>query len=106
MRAFFSWLPARHSQQRHRVVSNGAPNPHVSGITVPHHLVAANLIARAFRLVEGGKFAKVVILSPDHFKRATRPFATTRRDFDTVYGRLVTQRGDVDRLLKSPNLIE
>jgi poly-gamma-glutamate synthesis protein (capsule biosynthesis protein) len=84
----------------------GVTWPSVSGITVPHHLLAADLIARAFRLVKDGGFDRIIVLSPDHFKRAARPFATTRRDFDTVYGRVVTHRRDVERLLQVPDLVE
>jgi AmmeMemoRadiSam system protein B len=80
--------------------------PSVSGITVPHHLVAADLIAHAFRLVKGGGFDRVIVLSPDHFRRSGHPFATTRRDFETAYGRLATRRSDVERLLQLTDLVE
>jgi poly-gamma-glutamate synthesis protein (capsule biosynthesis protein) len=78
----------------------------ISGITVPHHLVAADLIAYAFRLIEGQHYDKVVILSPDHFNRSERPFATTRRDFNTVFGRLATRRADAERLLAVRDLVD
>src|SRR4051794_38168 len=60
----------------------------ITGLVVPHHLVAADLIAAGFRLVEGQPVTTVIVMSPDHFRGARKPFATTLRDFDTVYGRV------------------
>ena len=42
------------------------------------------------------------MLTPDHFKRSTRAFATTARDFDTVLGRVPTDRAAATALLQSP----
>ena len=36
----------------------------VTGITVPHHLVAADLIARGFRCASGGTYERIILLSP------------------------------------------
>ena len=59
----------------------------LSGITVPHHLVAPRLIARGFRAASGFDYDRVILLSPDHFHRiGNAAFATTRRGFDTVLG--------------------
>src|SRR5882724_5733244 len=58
----------------------------VTGISVPHHLLAADLIARGFWSAHGGKFDRVVILSPAHFNKSPVPVATTRKDFQTVFG--------------------
>lgn len=74
----------------------------VSGLTVPHHLVAADLIARAFLLARDNRYDRIVVLTPDHFKRTRRPFATTTRDFDTVYGRVPTDGDAVATLLAGP----
>ena len=79
----------------------------LSGITVPHHLLAADLIARAFTRADAGRVDKVILLFPDHFKKSKLPFATTRRAFETVFGE---GRGcsepDVEFLLRSRNLVE
>jgi AmmeMemoRadiSam system protein B len=82
----------------------GAPRM-VSGITVPHHLLAADLIARAFRMTDARRIEKVILLFPDHFRRSRLPFATTRRSFDTVFGPLATSQKDVRLLLQSRELI-
>jgi AmmeMemoRadiSam system protein B len=78
----------------------------ITGITVPHHLVAADLIAAGFRLVEGRDYDKVVVLFPDHFRRTRLPFATTRRNFNTVYGPIETRRHEVEQLLQSADVEE
>jgi AmmeMemoRadiSam system protein B len=77
----------------------------LSGITVPHHLVAADLIARAFRMVDASRIDKVIVLFPDHFKRSRLPFATTSRAFETVFGRLEVSQADVRLLLQSKGLV-
>lgn len=78
----------------------------VTGITVPHHLLAADLMARGFWTVSRRDCKRVIVLSPDHFKRARRPFATTVRNFDTVLGPLGTDKRAVRRLLRSGDLFE
>jgi len=78
----------------------------VSGLTVPHHLIAADLIARAFLVARDNRYDRIVVLTPDHFKRSRRPFATTRLDFDTVFGRVPTDRAAVDALLADKALVE
>lgn len=58
----------------------------VTGITVPHHLLAADLIARGFWQAAGRGYERIVVLLPDHFKASPAPFATTRRGFETPFG--------------------
>ncbi len=78
----------------------------VSGLTVPHHLLAADLIARGFRFVEPTNVYKVIILFPDHFKKTHLPFATTTCSFETVFGLVQTQRSDAERLLSETELVQ
>ena len=77
-----------------------------SGLTVPHHLLASDLIARGFWAASSGHYDRIVILFPDHFKQARLPFSTTLRDFDTVLGRLETDRVAVARLLNRSDLFD
>lgn len=78
----------------------------LSGITVPHHLLAADLVARGFQAASAGRYERVVLLSPDHFRGAERPFATTRRGFDTPFGTVETDRAAVEALLASQDIVE
>ncbi len=79
----------------------------VTGITVPHHTLAADLIARGFRLAAGGDYERVILLSPDHFQQTKHASATTRRSFQTVYGRVTTDEVAAAALLGSaPDICE
>jgi AmmeMemoRadiSam system protein B len=78
----------------------------ISGLTVPHHLLAADLIAEAFSRLRAQDYRRIVILSPDHFSRSPRPFAVTRRNFDTVLGKLTTDQAAVSLLLGNPRVAE
>jgi AmmeMemoRadiSam system protein B len=82
------------------------PRQKVSGITVPHHLLAADLIAHAFWVAEGESYDKIIILFPDHFKKTRLPFATTLRDFQTAFGIVRTNQPDTARLLAHRGLVE
>jgi len=75
----------------------------VTGLVLPHHRVATDLIAAGMLTAASGpRPERIVLLTPDHFRRATRAFATTPRDFDTVLGRVPTDRRAVAALLRSP----
>jgi AmmeMemoRadiSam system protein B len=83
-----------------------APVKSLTGITVPHHLLAVDLIARAFRLAEGGRYDRVILLSPDHFLQSEQPFATSRRGFQTPFGIVGADDKAIARLLASDLPIE
>ncbi len=76
-----------------------ADSRRVTGITVPHHLVATDLIARGFRCASGGSYERIILLSPDHFRRSRLPFATTRGTFETVFGDVAGDESAVNSLL-------
>jgi AmmeMemoRadiSam system protein B len=78
----------------------------ISGLTVPHHLLAADLMAVAFARVQNQDYRRIIIISPDHFSRSRSPFAVTMRDFETVLGRLTTDRRAVRQLLNNPLISE
>lgn len=83
------------------------PSPqNITGITVPHHLLAADLMAEAFARVRGRDWRRIVILTPDHFSRSKNPFAVTLRDFDTALGPLGADRQAVRLLLANPLVSE
>lgn len=74
----------------------------VTGVGGPHHIIAADLIARAMLATRGNRYDRIVILSPDHFFKATRPAATTTRRFETAFGHVETDAAAVGRLLEGP----
>jgi len=82
------------------------PQAQLTGITVPHHLLAADLIARGFWAASASKVDRVILLSPDHFLRTQRPFATSTRSFRTPFGTLRPDLPAVTALLADAELFE
>ena len=76
----------------------------LSGLTIPHHLVAAHLMAEGLRLSAGHRYQRIILLFPDHFRALDRPFGTLRSGFDTVLGAVGTDRFSVDSLLAQRQL--
>ncbi|MGA9755166.1 MAG: AmmeMemoRadiSam system protein B [Desulfobaccales bacterium] len=76
----------------------------ITGITVPHHLLAADLIAEAFARISTQGYRRIIILSPDHFSRSRTPFAVARRNFQTVLGPLITDGAAVGQLLENTSV--
>ncbi len=78
----------------------------LSGLTVPNDLAAAELIARGFRIAEGNRYDKIVILFPEHMSTTERPLATISRSFDTEFGSAATNAADIARLLQDRHLMQ
>jgi poly-gamma-glutamate synthesis protein (capsule biosynthesis protein) len=89
--------------REHVTVSQPIP---VTGISVPHHLLAADLIARGFWAAHGNRFDRIIIFSPNHFRKCKRPFATTRNGFRTVLGAVENDVAGSTALLKTSPLFE
>lgn len=60
----------------------------VSGITVPHHLLASDLIADTVALASGNAYDRIILLGPDHFFQGKEAVSVTTQAFDTVFGTL------------------
>jgi poly-gamma-glutamate synthesis protein (capsule biosynthesis protein) len=69
-----------------------APALVVTGVTVPHHMLAADLIARGVLAAAAGSYDRILLLSPDHFRSLKTPFGITTADLETVNGVLVADR--------------
>jgi AmmeMemoRadiSam system protein B len=78
----------------------------VTGLIVPHHMLAADLIAKGYHAVARGDYDRILVLAPDHFFKSTKPFATTRRGFETVLSLVETDVSAVDGLLEHSDLFE
>lgn len=74
----------------------------ITGLTVPHHLLAADLMAEAFNRLRQQRSRRIILLSPDHFKRGRTRFSVTRKDFQTVFGKVATDQAAVSQLLANP----
>ena len=78
----------------------------LTGITVPHHLLAADLIARGFWAASAGSYDRIILVSPDHFNRSRRPLATTRQDIETPFGLARNDEAATGRLLSNGALFD
>lgn len=84
-----------------KVDKERAPLPQrLTGLTVPHHAPAAEMIATAFRLASAHKYDRIVIISPDHHSRGTTLCSTTERSFLTASGEVASDQPAVMQLLK------
>ncbi len=79
-----------------------SPTPGVIGVTVPHHLLAADLIARGFWAASAGRYDRVILLAPDHFRAVKGAFATSAEALPTPFGAAEADRAAVAGLLASP----
>ena len=78
----------------------------ITGITVPHHLLATDLTAGAFSRASGQKPSRILILSPDHFRRCKTPFGVARKHFRTVLGTVNADQAAIAQLLENPLVSE
>jgi AmmeMemoRadiSam system protein B len=78
-----------------------ADNPRVTGLVAPHHAVALDLVEEVFRTAEGFRYDRIILLSPDHFRRSRTPFATTVADFPTRFGVVKTDKPSVEHLTRN-----
>lgn len=82
------------------------PPAGVTGITVPHHLLAADLIARGYWAASAGHYQRIIVISPDHFHKVSKAFGTTREDLQTVFGTVSSDRAGVDAVAARYDLVE
>jgi poly-gamma-glutamate synthesis protein (capsule biosynthesis protein) len=85
-----------------------APSPvPLTGVTVPHHLLAPHLIAEGLKAATGTRYERILLVFPDHFRGTRKPFATTLRDVETVFGTVATDRAAASALIEtSPDLVD
>ncbi|MCL5666289.1 MAG: AmmeMemoRadiSam system protein B [Patescibacteria group bacterium] len=70
----------------------------ITGIVVPHHLLARNIIADAFALASQSQYDRVIILSPDHYFLGKTEISYAAQDFNTVFGVLQTDQNFIKKL--------
>ena len=85
-----------------------APSPvPLTGVTMPHHLLAPHLIAEGLKAATGTRYERILLVFPDHFRGTRKPFATTLRDVETVFGTVETDRAAAAALIgTAPDLVD
>lgn len=82
-----------------------APPPaSVTGVTVPHHMLAADLIARGIWAASSGSYERVLIIAPDHFRTLSTPFGVTTAGFEPATGAVEPDPAFSQALLRHPAL--
>ncbi|HEX4296841.1 MAG TPA: AmmeMemoRadiSam system protein B [Devosia sp.] len=82
------------------------PPAGVTGISVPHHLLAADLIARGFWAASAGHYTTIILISPDHFHKVDKAFGTTREDLKTAFGTVQSDGAGVAALIARDGLVQ
>lgn len=79
----------------------------LTGVTVPHHLLAPHLIAEGLKAATATRYRRILLVFPDHFRGTAKPFATTLRDVETVFGPVATDRAAAAALIEAdPRLLD
>ncbi|MDO8489837.1 MAG: AmmeMemoRadiSam system protein B [bacterium] len=86
--------------------SSTIPQASITGIIVPHHLLAADVIAKTFATARNGAYDTVIVMSPDHFYSGKTNISVAEEDFSTVFGALSTNRQIVSAITNNnPNAL-
>lgn len=70
----------------------------IKGIVVNHHLLAADLIAQAFKTISSNDEKIIILISPNHFFAGRGQIISSLYDWDTPYGILSSDRDLINGL--------
>ena len=76
----------------------------ITGLIVPHHLLAKDLMANAFAFASAGQYQTIVLLSPDHYQAGQTDVSVTERDFSSVFG-VIENDKNISRQLKKLSFV-
>jgi poly-gamma-glutamate synthesis protein (capsule biosynthesis protein) len=74
----------------------------ITGLTVPHHLLAKDIIAKAYDFISYGKYGNILILSPDHYNLGDSNISVSEQNFSTVFGEVKIDLKATKKLEKLP----
>src|SRR3989338_2783524 len=77
----------------------------IQGLVVPHHLLAAPLIAQTMSRVTSNEKITVVLISPNHFSAGSAPVLASLYDWQTPYGILAADTKTIG-VLEKQNLVK
>jgi len=87
-----------------KAAAGAVPQEHISGITVPHHLLARDLIASTFALASRGSYKRVIVMSPDHNNLGETDISVAGSNLATVFGEIETNHLLVKQLTQLPDV--
>lgn len=68
---------------------------------LPHHLVAAESIARVFAALQYQKPKHIILISPDHFSQCENALCVTNGGFQTLFGEVKPDTANIQTLTAS-----
>ncbi len=77
-------------------------NYQVTGIIVPHHLLAIDMIANIYKIISKNKYSTIIILSPDHFDTGLTNISTTENNFQTPFGTIESDQKIINKIKTLP----
>jgi len=84
-------LSAINTQEFYSYLKDLSDNPepfsyHVSGVVIPHHLLAGSMIAYLLKRVSSQAPKTIVLIGPNHFEKGTKPVLTSHYSWQTPFG--------------------
>jgi len=101
---FLSAIKQADSGKGSTTITSEIANEKISGLIVPHHLLAIDLAAKIYSLASSNKYKNIVLLSPDHFNLGHSDISVTENNFSTVFGEIKTDRA-ISLELKKLNFV-
>ncbi|TSC55957.1 MAG: capsule synthesis protein CapA [Parcubacteria group bacterium Gr01-1014_18] len=83
-----------------------SPDFMIRAAVVPHHLMATGSMASGIKMLEGQKFEKIVLLSPDHFFKCPTLVCTVNAGYKTFFGDVLADPVAIQTLRSSPLVSE
>lgn len=78
------------------------PPSGLTGISLPHHVLAADLIAKGFWAASEGSYDRIILLAPDHLGHVKGAFAIATQPQQTVFGAVTADAQMAETLLANP----
>lgn len=78
--------------------------PAVTGLTIPHHALAVELMASTLALARAQEYERIVIFGPDHFCRGKTFFSVSIRPFSTCFGPVPIDTQAIRHVMTNPHV--
>jgi len=78
-------------------------NQKISGLSVPHHLLARDIIADVFASAANNKYERIIIVSPDHYSLGRTRISYATQNFSTPFGLLLSDQDFIKKLATVSN---
>ncbi len=76
------------------------PNFKIQGGIIPHHLLAGELIADFFGILQKQKPDTVILIGPNHYDRGRYPVLTSQSQWKTPFGNVMPKTNAIGEILK------